>query len=77
MLKELVEFIVKKLVDKPEQVNVSEVTGEQSTIIELRVAPEDLGKVIGKEGRTARSIRTLVHAAASKDHKRAVLEILE
>lgn len=77
MLKELVEYIVKKLVDKPEQVNVSEVTGEQSTIIELRVAPEDLGKVIGKEGRTARSIRTLVHAAASKDHKRAVLEILE
>ena len=77
MLKELVEFIVKKLVDKPEHVNVSEVTGEQSTIIELRVAPEDLGKVIGKEGRTARSIRTLVHAAASKDHKRAVLEILE
>jgi predicted RNA-binding protein YlqC (UPF0109 family) len=77
MLKELVEFIVRRLVDNPEQVNVSEVTGEQSTIIELRVAPEDLGKVIGKEGRTARSIRTLVHAAASKDHKRAVLEILE
>ncbi|MBM3893472.1 KH domain-containing protein [Candidatus Dependentiae bacterium] len=77
MLKELVEFIVKKLVDKPEHVNVSEVTGEQSTIIELRVAPEDLGKVIGKEGRTARSIRTLVHAAASKEQKRAVLEILE
>lgn len=77
MLKELVEFIVKKLVDRPEHVNVSEVTGEQSTIIELRVAPEDLGKVIGKEGRTARSIRTLVHAAASKEHKRAVLEILE
>jgi len=77
MLKELVEFIVKKLVDKPEHVNVSEVTGEQSTIIELRVAPEDLGKVIGKEGRTARSIRTLVHAAASKEQKRAVLEIIE
>jgi len=77
MLKELVEFIVKKLVDNPEGVNVSEVSGEQSTIIELRVAPEDLGKVIGKEGRTARSIRTLVHAAASKEHKRAVLEILE
>jgi len=77
MLKDLVEYIVKKLVDKPERVAVSEITGEQSTIIELRVAPEDLGKVIGKEGRTARSIRTLVHAAASKEQKRAVLEILE
>lgn len=77
MLKELVEQIVKKLVDNPDKVFVSEVSGEQSTIIELRVAPEDLGKVIGKEGRTARSIRTLVQAAASKDHKRAVLEILE
>ncbi len=77
MLKDLVEYVVKKLVDHPDQVSVTEITGEQSTIIELRVAPEDLGKVIGKEGRTARSIRTLVHAAASKEHKRAVLEILE
>jgi len=77
MLKDLVEFIVKKLVDRPESVTVSEVSGEQSTIIELRVAQEDLGKVIGKEGRIARSIRTLVHAAAAKDGKRAVLEILE
>ena len=77
MLNELVEHIVRKLVDKPENVKVSEISGEQATIIELRVAPEDLGKVIGKEGRTARSIRTLVHAAASKEHKRAVLEILE
>lgn len=77
MLKELVEYIVKKLVDKPESVVVSEISGEQATIIELRVAPEDLGKVIGKEGKTARAIRTLVHAAASKERKRAVLEILE
>ncbi|MCB9493163.1 MAG: KH domain-containing protein [Epsilonproteobacteria bacterium] len=77
VLKELVEFIVKKLVDRPEQVSVTEVSGEQSIIIELHVSPEDLGKVIGKEGRTARSIRTLVHAAASKEQKRAVLEILE
>ena len=77
MLKELVEYIVKKLVDRPESVVVSEVSGEQATIIELRVAPEDLGKVIGKEGKTARAIRTLVHAAASKERKRAVLEILE
>ncbi|MEI7580972.1 MAG: KH domain-containing protein [bacterium] len=77
MLKDLVEHIVKKLVDKPEAVQVSEVNGEQAIIIELRVASEDLGKVIGKEGRTARSIRTLVHAAATKEKKRAVLEILE
>ncbi len=77
MLKELVEHIVKKLVDKPESISVIEVEGEQTTVVELRVALEDLGKVIGKEGRTARSLRTLVHAAASKRHKRAVLEILE
>lgn len=77
MLKEMVEYIVKKLVDRPEDVKVTEISGEQATIIELRVASEDLGKVIGKEGRTARAIRTLVHAAASKEHKRAVLEILE
>lgn len=77
MLKELVESIVKKLVDNPDQVNVAEVSGEQATIIELRVASDDLGKVIGREGRTARSIRTLVHAAATKERKRAVLEILE
>ena len=77
MLKEMVEYIVKKLVDRPEDVKVTEISGEQATIIELRVASEDLGKVIGKEGRTARAIRTLVHASASKEHKRAVLEILE
>ena len=77
MLKDLVEYIVKKLVDRPESVSVSEISGEQATIVELRVAPEDLGKVIGKEGRTARAIRTLLHAAATKERKRAVLEILE
>jgi uncharacterized protein len=77
MLKDMVEYIVKRLVDNPDAVNVSEISGEQATIIELRVASEDLGKVIGKEGRTARSLRTLVHAAATKDRKRAVLEILE
>lgn len=77
MLKDLVEHIVKKLVDKPDHVQVSEICGEQATIIELRVDGDDLGKVIGKEGRTARSIRTLVHAAATKMNKRAVLEILE
>ncbi|MBU1007972.1 KH domain-containing protein [Candidatus Dependentiae bacterium] len=77
MLKEMVEYIVKKLVDKPESVKVTEISGEQATIVELRVAPEDLGKVIGKEGRTARAIRTLLHASATKERKRAVLEILE
>ena len=77
MLKKLVEHIVQKLVDRPEKVVVTEISGEQATIIELRVDPEDLGKVIGKDGRTARSIRTLVHAAATKEKKRAVLEILE
>ena len=77
MLKDLVEHIVKKLVDKPDDVSVVEVNSEQTTVVELRVAADDLGKVIGKEGRTARSLRTLVHAAAFKKHKRAVLEILE
>lgn len=77
MLKELVECIVKKLVDKPENVVVKEISGEQSVVVELRVANEDVGKVIGKDGRTARSIRTLIHAAATKDNKRAILEILE
>lgn len=77
MLKELVELIVKKLVDKPDDVVVTEISGEQAIIVELRVAQEDLGKVIGKEGRTARAIRTLLHAAATKERKRAVLEILE
>ncbi|MBI2460058.1 MAG: KH domain-containing protein [Candidatus Rokubacteria bacterium] len=76
-MKELVEFIAKSLVDEPDQVRVTEVEGEKITIIELRVAPGDLGKVIGKQGRTARSIRTLLNATATKLRKRAVLEILE
>lgn len=76
-MKELVEFIAKALVDEPDQVRVTEVEGEKVTIIELRVAQGDLGKVIGKQGRTARSIRTLLNAAATKLRKRAVLEILE
>jgi predicted RNA-binding protein YlqC (UPF0109 family) len=77
MLKELVEFTAKSLVDHPEVVQVTEVEGEQTTVIELRVAKEDLGKVIGKQGRTARAIRTILSAAASKEKKRCVLEILE
>ena len=76
-MKELVEFIAKALVDEPDQVRVTEIEGERITVIELRVAPGDLGKVIGKQGRTARSIRTLLNAVATKLRKRAVLEILE
>ncbi|HEX30746.1 KH domain-containing protein [Candidatus Poribacteria bacterium] len=77
MLKELVEYIAKALVDHPEQVNVNEVDGEKTTILELSVAEDDLGKVIGKGGRTARAMRTILSAAATKANKRAVLEILE
>ncbi|GAB7023888.1 KH domain-containing protein [Desulfovibrio oxyclinae] len=77
MLKELIEFIAKALVDNPDEVQVSEVEGEQTSVIELKVAKEDLGKVIGKQGRTARAMRTLLGAASTKARKRAVLEILE
>ena len=76
-IKELVEDIAKALVDEPEQVVVREVEGEQVTVLELRVSPEDLGKVIGKQGRTARSIRTLLGAAGMKLNRRFTLEILE
>lgn len=76
-MKQLVEDIAKALVDSPEQVTVSELAGEQATILELRVAPGDLGKVIGKQGRTARSIRTLLGAAGMKLNRRFTLEILE
>ena len=76
-MKELIEYIAKALVDKPEEVRVTELEGQQSSVIELRVAKEDLGKVIGKQGRTARSIRTILGAASAKMKKRAVLEILE
>ena len=76
-IKQLVEDIAKALVDIPEQVSVREVQGEQVTVLELRVAPSDLGKVIGKQGRTARSVRTLLGAAGMKLHRRFTLEILE
>lgn len=76
-IKELIEDIAKALVDEPEQVVVREVEGEQVTVLELRVSPEDLGKVIGKQGRTARSIRTLLGAAGMKLNRRFTLEILE
>jgi predicted RNA-binding protein YlqC (UPF0109 family) len=76
-MKELLELIAKALVDQPGDVMVTEIEGEQTTVLELRVAQEDLGKVIGKQGRTARSIRTILAAAGMKLRKRVVLEILE
>jgi predicted RNA-binding protein YlqC (UPF0109 family) len=75
-LKELVEYIAKSLVDDPSQVNVSEIEGEASVILELRVGPEDMGRVIGKGGRTANAIRTLVRVLAAKQGKRVTLEIV-
>ena len=75
-MRELVEIIAKALVDSPEDVKVNEIQGEQSVIIELKVAPEDMGKVIGKQGRIAKSIRTVVKAAAIKENKRVVVEII-
>jgi uncharacterized protein len=76
-MKELIEMIAKALVDNPNEVVVTEVEGEQTTVLELRVAQTDLGKVIGKQGRTARAIRTLLGASGMKLRKRFVLEILE
>jgi uncharacterized protein len=76
-VRSLVEQIAKALVDEPEQVSVANIDGEQTTVLELRVAAGDLGKVIGKQGRTARSIRTILGAAGMKLHKRFTLEILE
>jgi predicted RNA-binding protein YlqC (UPF0109 family) len=76
-LKELVIHIAQSLVDFPEKVEVKEVAGEQTAVLELKVAQEDLGKIIGKQGKTAKAIRTILGAAAAKLRKRAVLEILE
>jgi len=76
-MKDLIAYIAKALVDKPEAVNVTEIEGEQTSVIELKVAKEDLGKVIGKQGRTARAMRTILSAASTKINKRSVLEILE
>ena len=73
-MKELIEYIAKALVDNPDEVRVSEVEGEVTSVFELRVAKSDLGKVIGKEGRTARAMRTLLTAASTKLKKRSVLE---
>lgn len=76
-MKELVEVLAKSLVDNPQLVEVNEVEGAQSVIIELKVAPDDMGKVIGKQGRIAKAIRTVVKAAATKENKRVVLEIIQ
>ena len=77
LMKELIEQIAKALVDNPDEVSVRSIEGEQTTVLELRVAESDLGKVIGKQGRTARSIRTILGAAGMKLRKRFTLEILE
>jgi predicted RNA-binding protein YlqC (UPF0109 family) len=76
-MRELVEYIAKALVDNPDSVVVTELQGEKTAIYELRVHADDIGKVIGKQGRTARAIRTLVTAAATKDSRRAMVEIME
>lgn len=75
-MKELLETIAKSLVDNPESVQVNEIVGEQSVILELRVSQDDMGKVIGKQGRIAKAIRTVVKAAAIKENKRVVVEII-
>jgi len=76
-MRELIEFIAKALVDNPDAVKVTEIEGEKTSVIELSVAKEDLGKIIGKQGRTARAMRTILSAASTKNNKRAVLEIIE
>jgi len=75
-MKELVEFIAKSLVDNPDSVVVKEVEEEQSTILKLTVAPEDMGKIIGKQGRIAKAIRTVIKAVAVKHNKRVIVEII-
>lgn len=76
-MKELIEYIAKALVDNPDEVEVSEIEGSKTSVLELKVAKEDLGKVIGKQGRSARAMRTILSAASAKLKKRTVLEIVE
>ncbi len=76
-MKELIKFIAEALVDKPDQVEGTEIEGERTSVLELKVAKEDLGKIIGKQGRTARALRTILAAASAKINKRVVLEIME
>lgn len=76
-MKDLVEYIARSLVDSPEEVRITEIEGERSVVLELRVAPEDMGKVIGKQGKIAKSMRTLTKAAAAKEGKRVAVEIVK
>ena len=76
-MKDLISYIAQALVDHPEEVSVTEIEGNQTSVLELKVAKEDLGKVIGKQGRTARAMRTILGAASAKTKKRTVLEIIE
>ncbi len=76
-MRELIELIIKGIVDNPDKVEINEIVGEKSSIFEVRVDPSDIGKVIGRQGRNIKSIRTIVNAAAQKDDKRAVLEIID
>ncbi len=76
-MKDLVKYIAQALVDKPDEVFVEEITGNQTSVLELKVAKDDLGKIIGKQGRTARAMRTILSAASAKIKKRTVLEIIE
>ena len=76
-MKDLINYLAQALVDHPEQVSVNEIEGNQTTVLELKVAKEDIGKVIGKQGRTARAMRTILNAASAKIKKRTILEIVE
>ena len=76
-MKELIKYIVQAMVDHPEQIEVSEVEGKHSTVLEVKVAKEDIGKIIGKQGRNAQAIRTILNAASAKTKKRTIMEIIE
>ncbi len=76
-MKELVEYIAKSIVDHPDEVTVTEVEGNKATVLELKVHPEDMGKVIGKQGRIAKAIRTVVNAAAIRENRRVMVEIIQ
>jgi predicted RNA-binding protein YlqC (UPF0109 family) len=76
-MRELVQYLAKSLVNKPEAVEVNETESDAASVLELKVAKEDLGRIIGKQGRTAKSIRTILNAAASRTHRKVVLEIVE
>ncbi|NCO23628.1 MAG: RNA-binding protein [Candidatus Infernicultor aquiphilus] len=75
-MKELIELIIKGIVDKPDKIEISQVVGEKTLIFEVKVDPDDLGKVIGRQGRNIKSIRTIINAAAQKDNKRVIIEII-